>query len=592
MVCPVAACGPIRGASLTEAPRNEGCPDRNRCTAYAVVPGAKTVPQCNQGRCEFGRPDYPFNVVVDVPTSSVFAPGRSFVLSRADLSGDPGTPIRGSCVAPACVTLPPLVRGEGKYLVSARAARAVGFPLPDGTSLPLRVSFIPLVEGTLNEAEAFGLPVEPLLTVSRFVRKELAKPAEVSYVDALSVGSYLRVAYPEPPFDAYFPPAMTGIGISDTFVDNFLLGDVKTPLDDETGESRRAALSRAEGLDGWRVWLVDSLTQRRISSIHQLAGKSESVTLHTVGWSQSTSPSLKEDVEVVVAPPEDWIAVPRLQSKLINGQGLEKLDIPRLPKPASASGMVVDGLRVGLASPGAGVPSRLLFSSIGLRTLEGARTPLLAYSTSVSTDSVGRFATVLPPGLYDVVVEPSEGTGFAKARATFDTALGLVKTYPLPRRTVVTGRVSLGDGRSLIRTDVLALPSARPAAVTPLGSQRPLGPRPAKTRTDDDGRFRFEVDQGDYELVVQPEGGLGFPWLLRPFTFAEGAADVGLLEIGPPARLAFRLVDPSDLGNPIVHSMVRVFAQLDDKVVPSFEVGRAMTDAAGEVEVLVPYQPR
>ena len=576
------SCAPIKGASLSAAPLNEGCPDINRCEAY-VVPSAKTPATCNDGRCELGRPDYPFTIVVDVPTSSFYAPGRTFVLTSADVSAQPGvTPINTACVPPLCVQLPELVAAEGKYRVTSAVAAAVGLPLPDGTSLPVKVSFFPLLEGTQNEAVPLGIPADALRTASRMIRKGKEQPLEVSYIDTVSVGRYLRVAYPEAPYDRYFPPAFTQLSVSERFLDDFVLGDPKTPLDDETGDSRRATISRAEGLDGWRVWLIDSATQRRISSIHTLIGTTMSVALHTSGWSQATSRALKEDIEVIVAPPESWLAVPRLQSRLVNGQGLEQLVVPPVAAPAAVRGLVANGEGSVLT----GVPAKLLFTSTRVRLLDGTLQPLLRYSAEVSTDDTGSFRTVLPPGLYDVVVEPLEGTGFARSRDTFDTSAALAKTYrPVPR-TVASGRVLLADGRALAEADVIALPSALARSSTS------LLPRPARTRTDREGSFAFEVDQGQYDLVVEPAAGTGFPRVVQARSFGAGTSALGEIVVGPPSRLSFKLVDPSQVGNPIVRAMVRVFAEAPGRGPPAVEIGRAMSDDTGQVELLLPQQPR
>lgn len=578
------SCAPIRGQPLSGAPANEGCPDFNRCDAY-VVTGVNTPATCNAGRCEFGRPDYAFTIVVDVPTSSFYAPGRTFVLTSADVSAQPGvTPINTSCVPPLCVPLPELVGAEGKYRVTSVAAKAAGLPLPDGTSLPIKVSFFPLLEGTQDEAVPLGIPADALLTASRVIRKGKEQPLEVSYIDTVSVGRYLRVAYPQAPFDRYFPPAFTQLSVSERFLDDFVLGDPKTPLDDDTGDSRRASITRAEGLDGWRVWLIDSASERRISSLHTLSGKTTSVVLHTTGWRQATSRALKDDVEVIVAPPDAWLAVPRLQSRLINGQGLEQLVVPPVPAPAAVEGLVAEGEATALT----GVPARLIFTSSRLRRSDGTLQPLLRYSTEVSTDESGKFRTVLPPGLYDVIVEPSEvfGKSFARSRDTFDTSTSLAKTFKPARRTVATGRVLLADGRALAEADVLALPSAAASASTS------LMPRPRRTRTGPDGSFGFEVDQGQYDLVVDPASGTGFPRLVQARSFGAGTADLGVIVVGPPSRLSFKLVDPSQVGNPIVRAMVRVFAEAPGRGPPAVEIGRSMSDDTGQVEILLAQQLR
>lgn len=593
---PVVGCGEIQGAPLSEAPLNRGCPAVNPCGAYDV-PNAKTSPQCNKdGRCDFPIPDYPFTVVVTVPNSSFYAPGRSFVFTSEDLRPPPGTTRPGTaCVPPTCFQLPELVRAEGRYVVTKAVSQAVGLDLPDRTSIPITVAFVPLVGDTQDELASRGIPVGDVLTASRL----FGQPPEVSYVDTVSLGSYRRIAYPEPPYDKFFPPAFSTLQVTERLVangfrDEFVLGTRAeappagatvpgaTPIDDESGEFRTAAVTRAEGLDGWRVWLVDAPTQRRISSVRTLKGTRDEVRLDTVGQSQPESTSLRQDVDVIVAPPQGFLAVPRLQSQLVGGQGLQSLNIPRLPGPATVEGLVANADGAGLT----GIPARLLFTSTRLRLFDGTPTPLFSYATAVSTDETGHFATVLPPGLYDVTIEPDERTGFSKGRDTFDTSEPTAKTYQPQPRTVASGRVLLADGRPLSEAEVVALPSAQPAPRTS------VKPRPARTRTDRDGVFRFEVDQGQYDFIVDPPAGSGFPRLVQLRSFGTATADIGEVRVAPPAPLVLQLKDPSDTANPIVRAVVRVYAELPGRGPPAVEIGRSMTDAEGKCEILLAHQGR
>jgi hypothetical protein len=584
------ACSPIVAEPLSQAPLNSGCPDVNACDRY-VVPNATTKAQCKKGSCEFGPPNYAYKIVVSVPSSSYFAPGRTFVLSSKDLATQPGLTTTSPCKPPACIQLAPLVVATGKYRTTTAASKLVGLPLAEGTSLPVRVSFVKLADDdptskSLDEVAPLGVPVDAFFTSSRFVRATTQSPEEISYFDTLAAGRYLRIAYPEPPYDELFPPASGAVTERDGFFDEFVLGDKSTPLDDDTeaGDARRASVSRAEGLDGWKIWLVDAATQRRISTIRSLSGKKTDVRLDTVGQTKAGSGSraLRDGVEVVVAPPEGWLGVPRLQSTLPGGQGLEAIDVPSFPGPVPVAGVVASGEGTALS----GIAATLLFTSTGLRRTEGKVDALLRYSTVVATDETGRFATVLPPGRYEVTIEPAEGTGFAKSKDTFDTT-DRAKTYRPPPRTVARGRAMLADGRPLADADVLALPSGRPV-VAPA-----VRPRPVRTRTDREGGFSFQVDQGQYDLVVEPQAGTGFPRVVQARSFGAGTADIGDIVVPPPARLTFTINDPlNSRGNPIVRAMVRVFAEPPGRGPPAVEIGRAMTNTNGEVEILLAPQPR
>ena len=550
-------------------------------------PAPRTKSQCHDGRCDFGLPTYPYTVVVNVPDTSFYAPGRAFVLTNKDLSAQPGT-VSGNaaCKPPLCVPLQELVTGGGAVPRHDRSLRG-------------------------RRAAARGRHVAPGAGDARSARRRHARRGgnggdprgRRAHVLAGrgSARNHRRAAESSTPTpsrsDATFAsriPSRRTTSISrrrsrtlsasvPALNDDFFLGDAKkTPLDDETGDTRKATVSRAEGLDGWQVWLIDSVTGRRISSLRTLHGTKMEVRLDTVGQTQANSRALKENVEVIVAPPASFIGVPRLQSRIINGQGLEALDVPPLPGPASVTGVVASGEGMALT----GIPSVLQFDSTRVRRADGTPDPLLRYSTSVSTDDTGHFATVLPPGLYDVTIEPDYRTSFAKVKDTFDTSDGLAKTYRPPPRTVASGKVVLADGRPLAAADIRAIPSD--VAVTGTA----VKPRPAHTRTDEDGNFSFEVDQGQYDFVVDPQAGTGFPRLVQVRSFAIGTAKLDAIVIAPPARLSFTLKDPSKNGNPIVRATVRVFAEPPNRGPPAVEIARSMTDEQGQCEILLAQQPR
>jgi hypothetical protein len=562
----------------------EDCLDVHKCELY-TVPGATTKSQCHDGRCDFGLPTYPYTVVVNVPDTSFYGSGRAFVLTNKDFTAQPGMPSgTTACKPPLCVPLQQLVPAEGQYLVTNEASTAVGLPLENGTSIPVRVTLIPLADGTSDEASSVGIPAVDVLTSSlAFTQAGSTDSPVAKYIDAVSIGRYLRMAYPEPPFDQYFPPAFTVLSANIQGInDDFLLGGTQTPLDDELGEARTATVSRAEGLEGWQVWLIDGGTGRRISSLRTLHGTKMDVRLDTVGQSQPNSRALKENVDVIVAPPASYVAVPRLVSRLFNGQGLAGVEVPSVPGPVSVTGVVASGEGTVLS----GVRSVLQFDSTSVRRADGTADSLLKYSTSVTTDDSGHFATVLPPGLYDVTIEPDFRTHFAKVKDTFDTSDGLAKTYRPPPRTVASGKVVLADGRPLAGADIRAVPSEVPV------TGNAVKPRPATTRTDSDGNFSFEVDQGQYDFVVDPEAGTGFPRLVQVRSFATGTAKLDAIVIAPPARLSFTLKDPSRNGNPIVRAIVRVFAEPPNRGPPAVEIARSMTDEQGQCEILLAQQPR
>jgi hypothetical protein len=574
----VAGCEPIVGTPIEIGPINACDIDQFPCEGY-VLGGANSRAQCTidtatqKRRCEVGRPAYAYTVVVHVPDSSYYAPGRTFAITNEDLTPQPGVPIDPKCPLPDCVALPDFVTAEGKYRVTAAASVAVRAPLPNLTSIPVRVEFEPLAARTTTEASSLGLPLEAVRTLSRYIKKKASAPFEISYLDAVSVGNYLRIVYPQPPFDAYFPPVFSKLSVTESFFDDVILGEGDTLLDDETGATRTTSITRKDGLDGWRVWLADepSLGGRRVSSVKTLSGTTATATLHTVGVRQATSSALRQNINVVIAPPEGFLAVPRLQSLIPNGGpfGFAVLEVPPLPSPVSISGVVTP------AESTVGIASRVLLTSVALERRDGTLDSTLKYESSLATDARGHFATVVPPGTFDVTLEPLEGTGFSKTKSTFDTRRSLQKAFHPARQTLAFGRALLADGRPL----AFARVEARPAA-TSLS-------RPVQTMTDRDGRFRWIGDQGAYDVAVEPQPGTDFPRALQTRTLRGETTDLGDIVIVPPARLAFQITDPRNTEIKIGRAVVRVFAAAGQGA-SLVEVAHGMTDAQGRVELLMP----
>lgn len=584
------ACAPIEGTPLSQGPMN-ACPEFP-CDEYEAPKGTTgfSKANCNSGRCEVsvGMPTYATAVVVDVPDTSFYAPGRTFVLTRDEVLQPSDTGSR-LCVPPRCVQLPVLVQGVGHYRVTTTAAKDVGFPqhVPEGTPIPYRVSFERLFGS--DNARDLGLPLDPLFTSSRIVRR----PAEidVTYSNSVPVGRYRRVAYPDPPYDAYFPPIETTLPVGDSFIDDLTLGDTKSPLDDPTGEFRTTKIKRDDGLDGFKVWLEDEVSGRRISTVRPLSGASTVVRLDTVNQKNpsGTTPAIREKVRLVVAPPASVLAVPTLVTPLfLASTNLGEWGYPQLPDPVAASGVVA------IEGNGAlnGVPARLVFTSNGILQRNASLSTFLRYQAVVSTDGNGRFATVLPPGVYYVTLEPAEGTG--RAKVVVEQPLDLTQTRkdlvfrPVRTRMPVTGLVKLTSSRVLADAEVRAIPGPEPPVPGTTG-------RPGRARTGPDGRFTMELDPGQYDIVVDPQAGTGFPRVVVPTTVQSTPVQLETIEVPPPVRVSitFRDPNPNLAGNPIVRATVRVFApRVNKPEAPLVEIGRAMTNESGSCEILLAQQPR
>ncbi len=603
------SCEPIEPRPLDIAPKNT-CP----CDAYD--PGTTTAARCSGRRCEIltagGRPEYPFWIVVHVPDSSIFAPGMTFVL----YSGPQGNPafkepearpgVIVPCRPPLCLALGGLVSASGAYRVTAAASDYVGYSLVEGASVPVKVVYEPL--GNEQQETFPRLPLDVLFAAS----SRIDKNGRAEFSRPVPAGRYRRVFYPQPPFDEFFPPRVDVQTVSaDFFVDGIILGGDKK-LDDVGGTTRLAKVRRTAGLDGWRVWLVDRASQRKISVVRRLEKKPDEVELFDAQVQLYTTGAATEqgglrspfgdptgsgdDVDAVVAPPESWTAVPRYVTPLFAGAGLQSLDLPSTPPPVGVAGVVAEP-----ATPESaqlfGYAAQVSFESQEITTDTGS-SKLLRYSTTVSTDDRGRFATVLPPGTYVATIAPAEGTGYAgkKEVVVVDRALTALLFRP-PPRTRVLGRAVLTDGRALAEAEVVAIPNTSPVAPT---SALAATPRPGRARADADGRYALELDPGPYVLSVIPKAGTGFPRVvIRPEIPGSATAqstELPEVRVPAPTRLAFRLADPSPTANAIANAVVRIYARpagsTDGRLPDPVEIGNAMSNASGEVEILLAQEPR
>lgn len=571
------ACGPIHGVTRPAPPSN-GCPcDGYPRDARNVAVTCDRQPDLPE-RCISGvrgaDPGYDFTIVVSVPDTSVYGAGQTFFATNAELTKS----IAGgslTCKAPTCLPLRQLVEVTGAYTVQRDAAVALGAPFDAAANIPLRVVMYPQFGSPPTDAVEAGLPADPLFASSVHVPID-DETSTVQYRRELATGTYARYAYPEPPYDAIVPPAVNVITVARAFDDAFSLGAAQ--LDDAS--KRHATVQRADGLDGFRIWLAETKTARRVSVVKSLAGTKAEAVLHTVGQAQAFTDGL---LDVVVAPPETWIGVPTKRSTLIGGVGLKDIVYPPLPQPLSLSGIV------GTSESGVlkAIKARLSFRSRSIRTTTDDD-PLLEYAATVSTDDAGGFATVLPPGIYDIVVEPEEGTGFSKfEQPAFDVRVPALKIEAAVKRATATGRAVIADGRPLAGAQVIALAAKKqtdPAVV----------PRPGRTQTNDDGTFTLELDRGDYEIWVQPHDGTGFPRVvtLRPIT--ADRVDLGKIDVPPPTRFAFDIKEPSGFSNPIVRAVVRAYAvpACASPPCPAVEIASTMTDQDGRCEILLAEEPR
>lgn len=584
------ACTPVEAVPLSNAPVN-GCP----CDGFPGAECDANTKRCNI-RTQGGRPPYPFFVVVQTPDTSFFAPATTFVL-YSDEHGAPTftrspTLVNGSfltkCFGATCAELNGLAFVQSEYHVARSQSVRVGYPLGDGQLVPARVEYVPIASSVETPAFVSGLPLGP-----RFGAPILTKTGAVTTA-SVPGGRYRRVMYPLPPFDALFPPigSRDSAGADAFIVDTGALSDPFRLGDDtlDPPATRSVTVRRDEGLDGWQLWVQDSATKQRISTLKTLSGTGATLTMDTTGERRAANRGLGDTVEVVLAPPASYIAQPQFINP-VNGGDLGTIRYPFVFSPVKVAGTV--------AEPGTddtqvlGYAAHLSFESITITTPRetNVNSPLLHYATSLSTDERGGFATVLPPGTYNVTVEPLIGTSFAKARqvVVVDKDVNRLTLRP-PKRTLVTGRVVLADGRPVLEADILATPR------TPAASSDTPKPRPNRTQTGTDGRFALDLDQGPYVINAIPKAGTGFPPVSLLTGIIPDAMDLQDIAVPAPTILTFTVRDPiPGRENPVPNAFVRIFAvegvqttaDFQTSRGEAFEIGNGTTDAGGVVEILL-----
>ena len=611
-----AACNEIIARPLSSAPAN-AC-DEHPCGAYDADAGA-LAPICRSNRCELptagNLPNYPFWVVLSLPDTSFFAPGLSYVFA-ANANGEPAfkRPVQPNpqCTPPTCLQTDGDAFLSGRYVARLDATNLVKATLDTATAapiaavtgdqpIPVRAMFFPT--GNAQQATFPVLPVGAIVATSG---TDPGLGSALDYGRTLLAGAYTRELYPQPPFDAIYPPVTSSIAFdSARRTDRSELtlaaeGDGVTPLDfttnrctvEETAQrdTRCAIVGREEGLDGWRVWLEDAETGKRISVIRTFSNtivddRVSVVTEAAALLYTAVGTNLGDRLNAVVAPPPSTIGVPRYQSLLVGLQGLQNLRIPTFPPPVEVLGVVAEP---GAADAGAsllGYAARVSLVSTSLTTAAGPN-PLLRYSTTVSTDDRGRFSTILPPGNYTATVEPAVGTRFAKATidVVVDRIVTALRLQPPPRATL-RGRAVLTDERPAAEASVLLTPVER----TDDAGNVVLG-RPASTTVAPDGTYAVDLDPGAYVLSVIPKPSTGFPRVLKRVVVGAEPVTAPDVRIPPPSHLSFELRDPNAPGNPISRAVVRFFTTFADDTLP-VEIGSTLTDADGRVEILLAPRP-
>lgn len=592
----VAACADVH-QEPTAVPSRNACPEFS-CAAYDQA----FAPQCDEGVCQVKR-DIEYTLVVTMPGSSAYA-NQTFALRSRDfprLALSEGG--RLGCKQNECLVFQAPGAVTGQYTVTSALARELGLFLgrrnaaPNAlTTIPAQVTLRPLwPDATGIDGDRAGLSVQAIAGTNYVCRVD-GDVASVDCPDGVRSrfgpdgtsplgfrafappGVYERAVYPEPPFDAVYPPFVETLTLGVRQNDDSLLSRVLASASEpqqnnyralDPSSARTGVVDRNGGvLDGFRMWLRDAKSHRRISSTSSLAGVTSGVTLNTFNR------DLVRGTELVLAPPMG-VAAPTFITAVtpIGGGGFPKQTYPALPPPVAVTGRLTRG------GPDF-VAALVVFESITIDTRdpnEVARN-FLSFTTSVRVES-GEFTVSLPQGTYRAYARPlfSDDVG----RLVQDEIVvrsPLVLDLVLPSLTPVTGRVTLTDGRPLVAADVVATFAVSSLGQPDVTLATHRLPKLARAQTDEAGRFTLFVESGEYDLVVRPGPETRLPWYtLRSFRLP---GELPPIAVPAPIRQSHRLFDPD--GNALAFAPVRAYLQVDGV---ALEIGRAVTDRLGRFDL-------
>ncbi len=264
----------------------------------------------------------------------------------------------------------------------------------------------------------------------------------------------------------------------------------------------------------------------------------------------------------VITVPPDALGSPAEPVQLEFGQ----------PEPVSFGAIVVgsDGLSVPNASVQLTTDAAIGSSSVG------------KFSLTATTDDEGRFTSTLLPGLYRVLITPTQddqrplGVLLEEISIIADTE---DREFALPEPLSFVGTVTSFDGSPVSGVTVQARP--RTTAGSNLATSRSRD-----VVTDRDGAFRTDLDKGSFDLTVKPSPESGFAWVLEStVVFAE--PQVRDWRLGPPVSIRGTITAGD--GAPAAGVTVRLYVPIDAEEGGQRPVvaAQTITDESGAYRLLV-----
>ncbi len=198
---------------------------------------------------------------------------------------------------------------------------------------------------------------------------------------------------------------------------------------------------------------------------------------------------------------------------------------------------------------------------------------LSSFSLSVDTKSDGSFSFKTIAGALDVVVVPTNDSGYATSAQVLEVSeLQAVQAGKLLRVTPglpVSGQITLADGSPApLGTLVQLTPSASAA---PLAFRDALlapsvrAERVITVNVDSSGRLSSAGDSGTYDLSARPPDSSGLPWGVRSAVVLKAGSVVpGPMALAWPWVLGGVVTVPGPVKRlPLADAIVRAYVRLD-----------------------------
>lgn len=453
----------------------------------------------------------------------------------------------------------------------------------------------------------------------------IASSIYAASVDSTSEDGHFAVEIPPGDYDVYIRPKEPGCVPPRLLLEQPIAGSLavnlrppsKLPVD---------VYWPSDGLQGWKVALLDEQTGRVISTepmlyepvydeakaaFHYVAELSyfdvepPDATPEDAADDADDDDSKEQRLKVLrLTPPVEDPDHPSVFLRLLTPE-IEQKGV--LPQNVTVEGQT--------AVRGAAIPVEAMLKITAQRLAGFDSGIFAAFTRTVMVPKSGRFDLSLPPGTYNVEATPvgsSAGCGdsgptevapcLASAATIWEVGLDPLvqggKVIEFPVATTVRGQARLWLGGfatgatvhltaslAAIQTDLL---SAR------LGMTEPV-PRATSALVRSDGNFSLTADPGLYDLVVQPDPSTRFGWYAWSSVRMPELASLGSITVPAPVvysgSVGVMTSGETSTRVAVPGALLRAYADADGEPGGAvIQVAETRADDEGNFSLLIPHQ--